>query len=86
MLISRIGPPVRTFKEIAIDPERISTFNSVTKKLLHYHKSVFPADCATTRKTGVTASGIYSIDPGGKGPMNVYTSFSGAPRGALTIL
>ena len=23
------------------------------------------------RKTGVTASGIYSIDPDGKGPMNV---------------
>ena len=28
-------------------------------------------DCATMRKLGVTANGIYSIDPDSKGPMNV---------------
>ena len=28
-------------------------------------------DCATMRKLGVTANGIYSIDPNSKGPMNV---------------
>ena len=33
--------------------------------------TIFILDCATLKKSGFSSSGIYSIDPDGKGLMNV---------------